>query len=133
MLIGMRLRQLREQKGLSQGDIEESTGLMRCYISRVENGHTVPSLETLERFAGALDVPLYRLFYAEEGAPPTSNPTPRKTLEEIADGDDAAATEARFLLKLKKLLEQIAESDREIILTLAKKLATRDSLVRRAS
>ena len=47
MLIGARLRQLREQKQMSQGDIEERTGLLRCYVSRVENGHTVPSLETL--------------------------------------------------------------------------------------
>jgi transcriptional regulator with XRE-family HTH domain len=69
MLIGQRIRQLREQKGLSQGDLEAATGLLRGYISRVENGHTVPSLETLERFAAALDVPLYQLFYTAEGGP----------------------------------------------------------------
>ena len=84
MLIGTRLRQLREQKHMSQGDIENRTGLLRCYISRVENGHTVPSLETLERFAAVLDVPLYKLFYSGEEAPPTPSLTPRKTLEEIA-------------------------------------------------
>ena len=44
---------------MSQRDNEERAGLERCYVSRVENGHTVPSLETLERFAGALGVPLY--------------------------------------------------------------------------
>ena len=70
MLIGTRLRQLREQKHMSQGDIEERTGLLRCYVSRVENGHTVPSLETLERFAAVLDVPLYQLFYSGEEAHP---------------------------------------------------------------
>ncbi|MCL5670400.1 MAG: helix-turn-helix domain-containing protein, partial [Acidobacteria bacterium] len=70
MGIGERIKELREQKHLSQGDIEERTGLLRCYISRVENGHTVPSLETLERFAGALDVPLYKLFYYDERTPP---------------------------------------------------------------
>ncbi len=83
MLIGSRLRQLREQKHMSQGDIEDRIGLLRCYISRVENGHTVPSLETLERFAAVLDVPLYQLFYCGEEAPPTPSLTPRKTLEEI--------------------------------------------------
>ena len=83
MLIGTRLRQLREQKQLSQGDIEERTGLLRCYVSRVENGHTVPSLETLERFAGVLDVPLYQLFFNGDEAPPTPNLTPRKSLEEL--------------------------------------------------
>jgi transcriptional regulator with XRE-family HTH domain len=60
MLIGERLRELRESKRLSQSDIEKRTGLLRCYSSRVENGHTVPSIETLEKYARALEVPLYR-------------------------------------------------------------------------
>ncbi len=47
MIIGDRLRELREAKNLSQEDIEKRTGLLRCYISRVENGHTVPAIETL--------------------------------------------------------------------------------------
>jgi hypothetical protein len=42
VVIGDRLRAVREAKNLSQDDIEERTGLLRCYISRVENGHTVP-------------------------------------------------------------------------------------------
>src|SRR5271169_4607320 len=67
MVIGQRLRELRESKNLSQGDIEESTGLLRCYTSRVENGHTVPSVETLEKYARALQVPLYKLFYDGKG------------------------------------------------------------------
>jgi transcriptional regulator with XRE-family HTH domain len=57
MVIGDRLKTLRETKDLSQGDIEKRTGLLRCYVSRVENGHTVPSVETLEKFARALEVP----------------------------------------------------------------------------
>jgi len=69
MLIAERLRQLREDKKLSQGDIEKRTGLKRCYISRVENGHTVPALETLEKWARALELPLYALFYGVEHAP----------------------------------------------------------------
>jgi len=56
MLIGDRLRELREEKKLSQGDIEKRTGLLRCYISRVENGHTVPAVETLEKLARALEI-----------------------------------------------------------------------------
>ena len=62
MIIGDRLRELREIKNLSQGIIEQRTGLLRCYISRVENGHTVPSIETLEKLARALEVPMYQLF-----------------------------------------------------------------------
>jgi len=125
MLIGTRLRQLREQRGLSQGDIENTTGLLRCYISRVENGHTVPSLETLERFAAALDVPLYHLFFEGDEAPPTPNLTPRKTLEDLAGEGGKTGEDARFLLKLKALLGRMNDPERDVLLTLAKKLATR--------
>jgi transcriptional regulator with XRE-family HTH domain len=125
MAIGARIRQVREQKGLSQGDIERSTGLLRCYTSRVENGHTVPSLETLERFATALGIPLHELFYPGDGPPPTPHLSPRKSLEELAEEDSKEGMDARFLLKLKTLLEHIAESDRQVLITLARKLATR--------
>jgi transcriptional regulator with XRE-family HTH domain len=125
MLIGERLRQLREQKDLSQGDVEKVSGLLRCYISRVEHGHTVPSLETLQRFAAALDVPLYRLFYTGEDAPPTSNLTRRKTLEELANDEGTSGSEARFLLKLKGLMGKMVESDRVFLLDFARKLAAR--------
>ena len=57
VLISDRLRSIREEKNLSQGDIEKRTGLLRCYVSRVENGHTVPAVETIEKFARALEVP----------------------------------------------------------------------------
>jgi len=125
MLIGSRLRQLREQKQLSQGDIEERTGLLRCYVSRVENGHTVPSLEALERFAGVLDVPLYQLFFSGEDAPPTPSLTPRRTLEELTGDSGEKALDAQFLLKLRSLVTRLAEPDRDVILSLAKRLATR--------
>jgi transcriptional regulator with XRE-family HTH domain len=125
MAIGARIRQLREQKKLSQGDIERVTGLLRCYTSRVENGHTVPSLETLERYAAALGLPLYQLFYAGDEPPPTPNLTPRRTLEELAEEEGKQGADARFLLKLKSLAENIRESDRQVLLSLAKKLASR--------
>ncbi len=119
--IGVRIRQLREEKGLSQGDIEEKTGILRTYISRVENGHTVPSLETLERFAGALDIPLYQFFYLGDGPPPTQYLTPRPSLEELAAED--GGTDAKFLLKLHSFLSKLAGSDREVVLALAKRMA----------
>ena len=125
MLIGSRLRQLREQKHMSQGDIEERIGLLRCYISRVENGHTVPSLETLERFAAVLDVPLYQLFYSGEEAPPTPSLTPRKTLEEITTENGAMEGDAQLLVKLTTVLTRLAEPDRDVVLSLAKRLAAR--------
>src|SRR2546426_7566422 len=79
MIIGDRLRTLREDKKLSQGDIEKRTGLLRCYISRVENGHTVPAIETLEKMARALEVPLYQLFYDGEEPPELPDLPKRKT------------------------------------------------------
>ncbi|HUX10331.1 MAG TPA: helix-turn-helix transcriptional regulator, partial [Terriglobia bacterium] len=118
MGIGERIKDLREQKHLSQGDIEERTGLLRCYISRVENGHTVPSLETLERFAGALDVPLYKLFYYEEGAPGEYETSDSEmTLERLAQEGGAAGAEARFLLKLRGLQSRLSPTDRDVLLT----------------
>ncbi|MBZ5516555.1 MAG: helix-turn-helix domain-containing protein [Acidobacteriia bacterium] len=125
MAIGERIRQLREQKGLSQGDIERTTGLLRCYTSRVENGHTVPSLETLERFAGALGMPLYLLFYPSDEPFRVPNQPPPKSLEELAEEESKEGTDARFLLKLKTLVEHIGDSDRQVLISLARKLANR--------
>ena len=84
MIIGDRLREMREEKKLSQGDIEKRTGLLRCYISRVENGHTVPAIETLEKMARALEVPMYQLFYDGEKPPVLPNLPKRKSSDDIA-------------------------------------------------
>src|SRR5882672_4506455 len=83
MIIGERLRELREEKKFSQGEIEKRTGLLRCYISRVENGHTVPAVETLEKFAHALEVPMDQLFYDGEEPPKLPNLPKRKTANDI--------------------------------------------------
>jgi transcriptional regulator with XRE-family HTH domain len=124
MVIGARLRKLREEKELSQGDIEERTGLLRCYISRVENGHTIPSIETLERLASALDIPLYQLFYEGDEPPPLPNLTRRKTTEELVL-DEESQKEHRFFEKVKRLLSRINERDRQLLLYMAQKLANR--------
>ena len=60
--IGEVIRSYRSDRGLSQGDIERRTGLLRCYLSRVENGHTVPSLETLAKIAEAMEISLADFF-----------------------------------------------------------------------
>lgn len=126
-VIGERLRELREQKGLSQADIEEKTGILRCYISRVENSHTIPSLETLIRLAGALDVPLYQVFYFGDEPAPTPHLTARKSLEELAEEGNNDGAEARFLLKIRGMASQIAEPNREVFLRLARRLAMGES------
>ncbi len=123
MPIGLKIRQMREEKGLTQSDIENASGLLRGYISRVENGHTVPSIETLEKFAAALDVPLYRLFCPDgDGSAELSVATSRK-LEELAQTMSPEGKEARYLLELKSYWERMTEPDREALLTLAEKLA----------
>ena len=124
MVIGTRLRKLRDEKNLSQGDIEKRTGLLRCYISRVENGHTVPSIETLERLASALEIPLYQLFYEGDEPPPLPNLSKRRTTEELAL-DEVSEKEMRFFDKVKRLLGRISEKDRQLLLYMAQKLASR--------
>ena len=118
-MIGNRLKELRESKNLSQGDIEKRTGLFRCYISRVENAHTVPSIETLEKMAGALEVPLYRLFHDGEVSAGLSKPKIPK--------DDAQfgskGKEADYFSKLHRLLAKMEPSDQKLLLHLAQKVA----------
>ena len=104
VIIGERLRALREEKKLSQGDIEKRTGLLRCYVSRVENGHTVPAVETLEKFARALEVPMYQLFYDGEEPPTLPNLPKRKTADDIAWGN--SGKDARWLYKFCRLLSR---------------------------
>ncbi len=121
MVISDRLRQLREDKKLSQGDIEKRTGLLRCYISRVENGHTVPAIETLEKLARALEVPLYQLFYDGEEPPKLPNLLKRKTSDEIAWG--SSGKNWIYLHKLVKCLSKATDSDRKLLLSMAQKIA----------
>jgi len=88
MNVGVRLRGLREAKGLSQADIEKRSGLLRSYVARVENGSTSPSLETLERFSKALDVEPHQLLFKERNSPKkfgrTRITTPFPSIAEIA-------------------------------------------------
>ena len=119
MQIGQRLRELREEKKFSQGDIEKATGLLRCYVSRVENGHTVPSVETLEKWARALDMPLYRVMY--EGTEP---PKPLKLAPETDKNLwGYAKNEARELSQLQRNLAKLDPKERTILLGFAGRIA----------
>jgi len=120
MDVGDRLKQLRELKGLSQGQIEQRTGLFRCYVSRVENGHTVPSLETLEKFAEALELPLYHLFYEGEKPPQASKIQPKDT-DDWARGRKGR----RIFGKLLKAVRKMSPSDRALLLHTADKMFRR--------
>jgi len=123
MIIGDRLRALREEKKLSQGDIEKRSGLLRCYISRVENGHTVPAIETLEKMARALEIPMYQFFYDGEEPPQLPHPLKRNSSDEKAWG--SSGKDARFLSKLRRLLGKAAEDDRKLVMHMAQKMVRR--------
>jgi transcriptional regulator with XRE-family HTH domain len=118
MVIGDKLKELRETKKLSQGDIEKRTGLLRCYISRVENGHTVPSVDTLEKMARALEIPMYRLF--------TDDPHVKKPNIPISKIDTArTAKQDAKLRPFTKALSRMNDKDRGLLLHMASKMANR--------
>jgi transcriptional regulator with XRE-family HTH domain len=119
MIIGDRLRELRETKQLSQGDIEKRTGLLRCYLSRVENGHTVPAIETLEKMARALEVPMYQLFYDGEERPDLPKPSPVNHNQWGASGRDA-----RYLFKIRRALARMNPDDRNLLLFVTQRIAS---------
>jgi transcriptional regulator with XRE-family HTH domain len=122
MIIGDRLRVLREDKKLSQGDVEKRTGLLRCYISRVENGHTVPAIETLEKMARAFEVPMYQLFYDGEEPPKLAN-LPKQNSANDAWG--SAGKDAKYMNKLRRLLGKSDEEHRKLLMHMAQKMARR--------
>ncbi|MGA2674629.1 MAG: helix-turn-helix transcriptional regulator [Terracidiphilus sp.] len=110
MKIGTTIRAHRLQKGLSQGDIEKKTGLLRCYLSRVENGHTVPSLDTLSKIALALDLPISQ-FFADDSLGHQFN------TQKLSD------EELRFLTQIRRYSSNLNESDRKLLLAMVKKFA----------
>jgi transcriptional regulator with XRE-family HTH domain len=115
MAIGDRLRALREHRNLSQGDIQKRTGLLRCYVSRVENGHTSPSIESSEKFARALGVPMFQLFY--DGEQPPAKPV------KVEDRWGSTGHDARALERLRRLLRRTSANDLNLLLFMGQKMA----------
>jgi transcriptional regulator with XRE-family HTH domain len=111
MNIGETIRSLRLHKGMSQGDIEKRTGLLRCYLSRVENGHTIPSLDTLAKIAGAMEVPLAQFI--------SDNPheNGNRNLPQLTDD------EVRFLSQIRRYSSGLNDSDRKLVLAMVRKMA----------
>jgi transcriptional regulator with XRE-family HTH domain len=109
---------------MSQGDIEKRTGRLRCYISRVENGHTVPPIEPLGKMEQALDVPMYALFYDGEKPPKPNIPEP-----EMATGWGSSGRDARTLHRLRRLMSQADEGDRKLLLFMAQKMSQKKKRV----
>ena len=111
MNIGETIRNFRLQKGMSQGDIEKRTGLLRCYLSRVENGHTIPSLDTLAKIAGAMEVPLAQ-FFAD-----SQHENGGRNLPQLSED------EVRFLTQIRRYSSNLNDSDRKLVLAMVKKMA----------
>jgi DNA-binding XRE family transcriptional regulator len=119
MFIAERLKAPREQNQLSQGDIEKRTGLLRCYLSRVENGHTVPAIETLEKMARAMEVPMYQLFYDGEAPPAPEGP-------KIGGGGwGSSGRDARTVGRFRRLLRRTSKADQKLLLFMAQKMSQR--------
>ena len=110
MNIGSTIRAYSLQKGMSQGDIEKRTGLLRCYLSRVENGHTVPSLETLQKIAYALDLQLAQ-FFSDEAV--------SREMSSLRLSED----EIRFLTQIQRYASRLSENDRKLLLAMVRKFA----------
>jgi transcriptional regulator with XRE-family HTH domain len=122
MLIGQRLREIRESQNLSQGDIEHRTGLIRCYTSRIENGHTVPTVETLEKYARALEIPVYRFFYEGEEPPKKPKLPPTETTEPLWGTSGKEWPEVR---RFAKALSRMDDRQRMLLLGMAQRMADR--------
>jgi transcriptional regulator with XRE-family HTH domain len=120
MVIGDRLREIREARNLSQGDIEKRTGLLRSYLSRVENGHTVPSIATLEKIASALEMHLYQVLYEGDDLPPSP------VAKQLAEGEwGTFGKSSRYFRKLTKCLSRMDNTDRLLLFEMAKETAKR--------
>jgi transcriptional regulator with XRE-family HTH domain len=119
MVIGERLKGLRERKGMSQGDVEKCTGLLRCYISRVENGHTVPSVDTLEKMARALEIPMYRLFTDDPHEQKPDMPKQNRMLRTMSTRDE------REIRSFAKLFSMMDDKNRRLLFHMASKMASR--------
>src|SRR6201981_3730745 len=113
--IGEVIRSYRSDRGLSQGDIERRTGLLRCYLSRVENGHTVPSLETLAKIAEAMEISLADFF------PGTETPRDKETQKMLGE---LSQDEIRFLVEIKRYSSTLSDGDNRLGLAMIRKMAT---------
>jgi transcriptional regulator with XRE-family HTH domain len=118
MEIGQRLRAIREAKNLSQVEVARATGFVQPYISRGENGVMTPNVESLEKWARALDMTLYQLLY--DGEEP---PKPVKKSDAKLWGQPAR--EAVKLERLRKALAKMDAEDRELLLTMTSYMASR--------
>lgn len=119
MIVSEKLRAIRTKKNLTQGDIQKRTGLLRCYISRLENGHTVPSLSTIEKLARALEVPTYEIVYDGDDLPPAT----KWRMPKSDAGWGSSGPDALMFGKFRLLLSRLNKKDTNTLLSTASEMA----------
>jgi transcriptional regulator with XRE-family HTH domain len=125
MVISERLVALREKKKMTQGDIQKRTGLLRCYLSRLENGHTVPSVETLEKIANAMEIPMYQLFYDGEKPPKVDLPSFRRASKVQSWGTEGE--DAQLVERFRSLFPKIDPAGQKLLMAMAEKMSRSDA------
>jgi len=124
--IGEHLRKLRKQKNLSQKQVGERTGLPQSYLSLVENGHTKPGIQTLEKLTRALGIQLYELFHdAAHSLDAGDEPVPVESRAVVLLPDPVDGIDRGLVARLQKLLGRIGESDRQLLFSIAEEMANR--------
>jgi transcriptional regulator with XRE-family HTH domain len=118
VLIGEVLKEVRKGKKMSQGDIENRTGLIRAYVSRVENGHTIPNLFTLEKFARALDVPLWQIIRGT-----VEGPTPSPIVERRKVGTPAGVK--NDVRRIEQEMIKMPPKNRQLLVEIARRMVRR--------
>ena len=68
--LGARIRTIREERELTQGELADRAEITRAYISIIEQGVKTASLEVLSGIAEVLDVSLSELFLDADREPP---------------------------------------------------------------
>ena len=81
----------------------------------------MPAIETLEKMARALEVPMYQLFYDGEEPPKMPDLQKRRLADDITWG--STGKDARFFSKLRRLLSRMNEEDRRLLLYMTQKMA----------
>lgn len=118
MVIGKHLRDLRAAKGLTQRHVEDRTGILCCYLSRIENGRTVPSVDTLEKLAAAYEIPLWKIFRDSKDR--------TKPLRLRSDRKEESPKDTQFLTKLAERVPRMRQRDLHLLLSMAQKMALKE-------
>jgi len=116
--IGERMRLYRNTRNLSQLEVEQRTGLRRYNISRVENGHTTPTLATVDKITRALGIPLYQLFYECRVSRANAVTLKHRSRRPQSRREDA------YMKRLQRSLIRIPAARRRLLLFLASYLAS---------